>query len=543
MELLKTTNPATNPYPFCFFPVYAPKFTNETFDDLNFHYRPYINGGIWTNGAWQFNHDLDVSGTSVDDGYGFPLVPFFNFFWVIQKVCNYLGYEAKGSWLTDPEVQALVMFNTVALAVKGALPVSISTKYHVWYMTIKDFMLYLKDEMAVSVRFCDSEKAIYFDYFTTIASEPVAADLSDYLLKGYKNEPINGVGYTVSFPETDDQRYSSVIVGNGQAEMSSKAKTLRMVNDNRLYGHTNYDWYLPVTEESGQSLSYFYFKMGLSIKDFPVKNDPILLSFRGMQPSKNLKSYPYGTSIGRNALQQSLGLMALQPNEPNSLFNKQIRPFLEFKDATKRISFELLLSISKASSLKMSQKISIGNADLTPMPYLIEQMTYQLPDHQGYVMAQMQAWPLLPPRNQQAIPPMIWVEIITEELVYFIDVGWFPNPNSVGFVTTNSGVASRQIKFKFWFDQAKTQPAYTSLTVYFRYIQRKHYFDNSGKEIDEQKTVAQSVTAKDQHEIMGQFSWNIFDTDLPATQITNDNEFLGIRLSLQVEPAGGYYII
>ncbi|WP_273210822.1 hypothetical protein [Runella zeae] len=428
--MLRTVDPLTNPWPFCFFPVYNDEFCDKDYDSSGFSYRKYVNAYSY------FPTGRFVPDTATT--YGSPVVPFFYFTHVIRRICDYLGYTPEGAWLDDPGIRALVMYNDVAMDTSGLFAsFTVFTRFHVWQMKLNEFFKLLRDDMGVAVFFDATRQVIVFKTFVEIAQVDVAHDFSAALLKHYVAAPVEQTGISVSFPYDSSDDYSKelpeippYVIGLGENEISMRLTTLPTYSTTlggildklaELAGIPAGKWLVPIAKRKGTALGIQYLDMGIYDITFPPKNvgAPRLLSFFGMRKDTSNRSYPYGSSLSRDAQQNRVSSISLIAYEADSLFHTYVRPYLEFKTFSKKITLKFWLKLSAISRLKLWEKVAVGSADMVMLPYIISKLTYALPDMKGKVIAEMELYPLLPPSDDYIakIPTAnIWVKIEFTEL-------------------------------------------------------------------------------------------------------------------------------
>lgn len=536
--MLTTTNPATNPYPFVFFPVRNETFTDPDYEEKNafitYSHSQYIN---------PFSHIFDSNGSFFVDtqqSIGYPVVPFFYFKWLLEKVCAYLGYTPEGSWLQNEGIKALVLYNEVALDTTPGFfkTCRVSAKYHVWNMKLGDFFRYIRDDMGVGVFFDNYSQRIFFYPYVELAANPTVVDLSDSLLEGYTAEPVNSAGLSINFPKdnTDDHNkeqsaIEAYIIGEGETSVDLTIGTLpMMITEAGLFSQK---MLVPVTKRQGTSLDARYKGMGIYSIEFPPRNapDPKLLMYLGMQPGFGGQLYPYGSSINRNCLQEKVGAFSLLPNVPDSLFHQYVRPYYEFKAFSKRISYNFFLKLTQAMRLKLWQSLQIGSADLTSLTYLIQRFSYRLPEIDGRVMAQLTVWPLLPPPENyypKIQNTLIWVRL---GLVVF-DGGFYPQ-----------GVGAFTVKFDLWAypDASLAATSVKEFPIFYTYTTRGY---NIGSDAIIEETITDSVLCPAN---VGTVSLptpaEFWGSDDPVFQYQNPELYYIVRSSFKLLYSPNYLII
>lgn len=539
----RTLDPLTNPYPFVFFPVKNEDFCDPDFESPEYQYKPYVNNWSTLFGNTFAPDTLTTIGS--------PSVPFFYFTWVVQKICTYLGYTAEGTWLTLPAIKALVMYNEIAIDCSGLWgSFTVNAKYHVWQIKISDFFKLLRDDMGVGVFFDNTRGVVSFYTFNEISAADPVFDLSSDLLKGYAADPVNQAGVALKFPRDTGDAYQKelpaledYVIGKGDTSMSLTIGTLPMTYE-RPYsifgdladtlGVNSVSWMVPVAKRRGVSLNSSYKKMGIYDITFPPETSPPkLLAYYGLQPtSSGLTNYPFGSSLNRNAKQETVGAMSLMPDEPDSLFHTFVRTYYEFKSFSKKITLNFFLKASVVSRLKLWQKVSVASADMPRLSYLVSQLTYRLPDIQGRVVAEATLYPILPPFADYVprIPSgNIWVRV---EFVPFDSTGLYPD--TVGTFT---------VKFRLFTTKEAVLVAWSSLPITLFYQYRTKGYDSSTDSQVQQEYFDSIVVPANATEVSITTPMAFWKSDDPTFHVAFSDELYIVRSSFTLLPGGGYRII
>lgn len=541
--MLRTVDPLTNPWPFCFFPVYNEDFCDKDYDGSGFFYRKYVNA--YTH----FPTSRFVPDTS--STYGSPVVPFFYFTHVIKRVCAYLGYSVEGDWFNNPSIKMLVMYNDIAMDTSGLVAsFTVFARFHVWQMKLNEFFKLLRDDMGVAVFFDATRQIIVFKTFVEIAQADVAHDFSSALLRHYVADPVEQTGVTVNFPYDSSDDYSKelpeippYVIGLGEDSISMRLTTLPTYStklgeifDNlgQFFGIETGKWLVPIAKKRGTALGIQYLDMGIYDVSFPPKNvgAPRLLSFFGMRKDTSNRAYPYGSSLSRDAQQNRVSNISLISYEPDSLFHTYVRPYLEFKAFSKKITLRFWLKLSKIAKLKLWEKITVGSADMVMLPYIISKLTYALPDLKGRVIAELEVYPLLPPSDDYVpkIPTAnIWARIDFTELD---SGGLYP-----------ATVILYSVKFKLYNSRQADTSASSPLPIPLFYQYRLAVYNALNGTYESELKSETIIVEPNNTEVMIPLPLPFWKSDDPQFQISYENQEYIVKSSFQLMPAAGYLIV
>lgn len=540
--MFRTVDPLTNPWPFVFFPVYNEDFNDSSAELTGYSHQNYVNN--WR--TWPVSAFYPDNLSSI----GRPTVPFFYLTWTIKKLCSYLGYTAEGAWLDLPEIKALVMYNEVAMDTSGFWgSFTANAKWHVWQMKINDFFKLLRDDMGVGVYFDAVRGVINFHVFTDQLSAPEAYDLSADLLIGKNIDPVDQSGVTIKFARDTGDAYEKELpqlndytIGIGEKDVTLRLGTLPMtvrrqtsIFTQALAGLADIGtrWMVPIAKRRGITLDATYKKLGNYSINFPPETiPPKLLAYYGLQKDAANKLYPFGSSLSRNVKQEECGPMSLQPDEPNSLFHRYVRPYHEFRSFSKKITLRFFLKLGVLSRLRLWEKVGVGSADMVHLTYLISKLTYQLPGFDGRALAEAVLYPILPP-SADYIPLIpsgnVWVRIA---FVPFDATGL--TPTSVGTFI---------VKFQVYTTKEAVLVALPPLplTLFYTYKTRG-YDDLTGASV-EKESFASIVIPAGQFETQIDTPQAFWKFDDPNQQSAFPDEYYIVRSSFIMLPGAGYRII
>lgn len=530
-----TLNTKTSPWPFVFFPVYNADFTDQkqqsTEEDSTdgFRYNPIVNEyrGSGFVGDYRSENINDLQTVTT---YGNGVVPYFFLWWVIDKVCAYLGYSAAGTWLQDPGMRSLVMYNNVSLSL--TFGVQVWPKYHVWSMKLNEFFQLLRTDLGVGVFFDARQEKVIFHTFVRIAAQTPTLDLSDQRLTGHTIDPVRQGGYTIQFPTVGDSKEDTstaapYVISRGDTAVSMKLSTLPMAIKKRRYSLIiQINMLVPEAKERGQSLDILYNNIKQYSLDLP-NNPPRILAYLGMQPDQLNHLYPMGSSLSRNINQVTVGRISTHPDEPDSIFHQWVRPYWEFKAFSKPITQRFRLKIGQARSARLWEPVLTQSPELLKLPCLIQKIVTKWPAQEGMLTTQTTLWPLIvPPDYTPVIPIGIWVKVKMNLWTAF----------------TSPQARAYNVILQFFFDAAGTMPALVKNNLTFHYsYQTIGYESETGSTKVETVNKAVRLTAP-AVELEAEYLHTIWINDSAALQKDHPDEFYTLPNSFRVTPGAGYRI-
>ncbi len=254
----------------------------------------------------------------------------------------------------------------------------------------------------------------------------------------------------------------------------------------------------------------------------------------GLQKDATLTSFlPLGSSLSRNVKQEECGPMSLQPDEPNSLFHRYVRPYYEFRSFSKKVTLRFFLRLGVLSRLRLWEKVGVGSANMVHLPYLISKayVSVLLSRLYGRALAEAVLYPILPP-SADYIPLIpsgnVWVRVA------FMPIDVSLTPVSVGTFI---------VKFQLFTTKEAVLVALPPLplTLFYSYTTRG-FDDLTGNSVVNENFGSIVIPA-------GQFEAEI-DTpqafwkfDDPSQQSAYPGEYYIVRSSFIMLPGAGYRII
>lgn len=445
-------------YPITFFPVLNYKFQPETLKDNDkYKFNQVVNG--WAKDKFLVDSNMK---------YGRPIVPFLYFTYMLKRICTFFGYTAKGSFINDPEINTWVIYNTQALQSPNIITregLFADLRLHVPYMTISDFFKALRDDLGLSIVFDSTNMQVTFElYKTIIESSTQVTDLSAFTLAGYENDMPDEKGFAIiSYEDSNDLLLKNADPITTKIKKSQKdvKANIGFLTMSRTFNPDSVQqtWLIPRAEQSGNLPSrIFYDESEYYSVSYNHKNEfgLRLLSYHGMQPSSN-GLYPYATSLSSNYEQKKIGNLSFDPTQNDSIYKQLTIPFYQFLANAKRLSYEMLIPLSKAKDIQLTSVYSIKGENQVRIKFLVEQFTFSAPGKHGFLPGKLMVYVIT---NPEPTPNLYSGEIFYVEMIMGNE--W------------TSYIEERQVSYadftiKVWADLAKTVPANpTNLEV--RYV-------------------------------------------------------------------------
>lgn len=451
-------------FPLTFFPLRNEGFFEDSLDETKiagFVRQPYVNA--WTSTGFK----TDTSAVK-----GYPVVPFFYLSWVLQQIFAKAGYSVEGDWLTDPDVQRLVILNQTAISTHqvtlfSPIPHFVTPGMHLPDMTVADFLKGIRQRFGLIYTFNSTTQVVIIRSFTAvIRSRPI--DLTPYVVgkDAYGIKPPSNQGFSVvDFVDSNDELYrdtnNQVITPDGlviggtdtsdRQEVKLSVGSCQMVYETGFLENTK--WTLPTLRLAGNTLDKAYATSDRYVNtDGSLRNGFSLrvISYLGNVASSNGAVYPLGSAGDKNGQQVSVINQSASLLGQKGLWQTILKYFYYFRDQTREVSLRLNLPTGLAASLTLHQPIALSLTGQARRSYLIEKLQSESPGPGGLMVSRLYAL---------SIPDGLDMPIEPVQSHFYVKMSSVQgNPISVSLpmpltfrLTTYS--------ISYWLDQAMTRPA------------------------------------------------------------------------------------
>jgi hypothetical protein len=417
------------------YPVVFPPFFNS--DQVEKDWKPLDSSGNEIGSYARpvlhnlYYPDLDMyTGTLLGHG-DVIFVPMVYTCWLVQHICQKLGFAAQGTLFTDPVLSRLILFNTQSIA--GLDPQTgeylVKVGLHLGDDTIATFFKALRAYLGLSIEVDVTAKKVVFNTYRSLRKTREMVNISAELVPGSQgvDQGIDG-GYVVNTyvddadkylnasidSQTDDQFFfvrkeiaksNSFTTGTKERQVSLEIGTTAM----RMHdGRNSSRWLLPTVQQEGNNADPFFERSG-SYSPYENKNELDksvpeppnawglrMLIYWGMQKNSVAEKYPFASSVSYDSTYNVIGDMSLQPGEPDDIWWIHQMHYYEFLSFSKKITALFRLSLATLSKISTSVPIGFDMVNFVQGRYLLEKFTYELPASQGFVMAKFQGRQLVP---------------------------------------------------------------------------------------------------------------------------------------------------
>jgi hypothetical protein len=193
-----TTSGTASTYDYVFFPYKNPDFYGDTNPD----YGGYVN-------EWDHDNQTFFYNTATNK---YCISPCIYIVYLIQQIFEEHGFTVSGSFLEDPEIRQLVLYNNTALEYNNGAPLNEFNRYlnlqkHIPQATIADFLIGLRKLFALDFHFHRTGKHVEIRTLKSIINIPKYTDWTGKSSRAGLQLTQNFDGYKLSFSgETNNTR-------------------------------------------------------------------------------------------------------------------------------------------------------------------------------------------------------------------------------------------------------------------------------------------------------------------------------------------------
>lgn len=331
---MKTVCQNPDQYPYSFFPVY-----NEKWDLYNYTTHFTINN---------WNHDTQEFSLISFNNRDYTLqVPFFKLKYTLVKLMEVLGFTASGSFVDDPEMDKIYIYNRINAY--GPNKLYDCFVYLPAKITPADFIKIIKERFKITITPDIIKGIVKIESASSILSNPNVLDLTEYLPAVEEIAIPETEGYTITLkPDSDDALWidpnqsqnkyvatNQLIVGDGGKTVELAASTLK--------SKTVSDYQMPTAKQNFSSAQL----------EFQLR----FLKYSGMKAVAGGKFFPQA-----------------EPLELSEADGKWWR----FLNDSKKVKLTFYMPVAVLHNLQSTQRIGFKSKEGTYAEALCEKIIYNL---------------------------------------------------------------------------------------------------------------------------------------------------------------------
>lgn len=317
--------------------------------------------------------------------------PMFNHVWILKEVCRWLGFSAEGSYLEDPFIGSLVIYNTgTRTGEDWKAQKKVRPAQHLPGISISEYLKAIRNDHRAMVYFDTLTKTAYFELSSVILESNNRLDLSDRQLEDSLNIKRQTESSFRLVTKTDDsdelykelQFEKSVIVGydiqNSKEMPLSIGKPF--MRKGMLYGFP--DVRVPVVKQTGNIYTDSYKENQGIYNGGNVfnKNSYALrfLSYKGIQniDPAGIFNIPYATSdhFGNLGLRYT---QALDQGGASGMINQFTLPYYQFYCLSEQVNFKAQMDVLQFFNLQPLQKILLTDRNKVKVEALLDKVVFE----------------------------------------------------------------------------------------------------------------------------------------------------------------------
>ena len=317
--------------------------------------------------------------------------PMFNHVWILKEVCNWLGFSAEGSYLEDPFIGSLVIYNTgTRTGEDWKLQKKVRPAQHLPSISISDYLKAIRNDHRAMIYFDTLTKIAHFELSSVILESIDRLDLGNRQVEdslSIKRQSESSFKLITKIDDSDElykelQFEKSVIVGydleNSKEQELFTGKPF--MRKGMLYSLP--DVRVPVVKQTGNFYSDSYKENQGVYNGGNVfnKNSYALrfLSYKGIQNIDPAGEFniPYATSdhFGNLGLRYT---QSLDQGGASGLINQFTLPYYQFSCLSEQVAFKAEMDVREFFGVQPLQKILLTDRNKVKVEALLDKVVFE----------------------------------------------------------------------------------------------------------------------------------------------------------------------
>ncbi|MEN5054406.1 hypothetical protein [Sphingobacterium kitahiroshimense] len=320
---------------------------------------------------------------------------FFYLTWVIQEVCNYLGFTATGSYLKDDFIRSLIIDNTGAqsgddISTNGLL----NPAQHLPGISISDFFKSLRNDHKVLIYFDSQTRTVHFEKSAKILSQPNRLDISGAQIENslsIKGQSVGAYKLKAKIDDSDDMYKTLPYEGSVIVGYTDTPKEVQMTIGKPFMA--NFDLWeqndvrLPYKQQVGNLYGNFYNKEEYANAynaDNTYNKNPFafrLLSYKGNVSLADTVWIAQATTDDKGSkgviYENSLALGGAK-----GMINRFSLPWYSFFCISEQVELKAKFNVTNFMGINPLQKLFITGENRTKIEALMDRITFE-PNNRG----------------------------------------------------------------------------------------------------------------------------------------------------------------
>lgn len=317
--------------------------------------------------------------------------PMFNHVWILKEVCNWLGFSAEGSYLDDPFIGSMVIYNTgTRTGEDWKVQKKVRPAQHLPGISISDYIKAIRNDHRAMVYFDALTKTAHFELSSVILESNNRLDLGNRQVEdslSIKRQSESSFRLITKTDDSDElykelQFEKSVIVGYDLE--NSKEQELFIgkpfMRKGMLYNLP--DVRVPVVKQTGNVYSDSYRENQGIYNGANVfnKNSYAIrfLSYKGIQNIDPAGEFniPYATSdhYGNLGLRYT---QSLDQGGASGLINQFTLPYYQFYCLSEQVTFMAEMDVMQFFSVQPLQKIMLTDRNKVKVEALLDKVVFE----------------------------------------------------------------------------------------------------------------------------------------------------------------------
>lgn len=333
---------------------------------INHEYINHYDGGTYSQVI------QSTSGAAPEVYYANTFVPYPYLAYVLKEIFKSASVRAVGSWLEDPEIRTLLMYNTYCADGPGvvSLPstlnktnaLTLNLQNHVPDIPISQFLNSLRNQFNLIYYWNTFSNEVSIDSFKDIHASTKYVDWTSKLIGRPGIEITERSGYTFSYEQDSNDAVQIAdnllrhVINGGENAYETRSSLIELLSETD-YVAGGKDWLIHQANQPGNSANFPVPPSAPNSAPFNLR----LLFWRGMQPDSNSNDYPMGTpDLKRfNGTDIPGANYQLYWDGSKGLYNTWWKTYVDLFQKSKLVTVRVQLSLLEVLSIDIRQKVRL----------------------------------------------------------------------------------------------------------------------------------------------------------------------------------------
>ncbi|MGJ1366272.1 hypothetical protein [Sphingobacterium spiritivorum] len=360
---------------------------------------PMITGELLEDNHAFVNYFMNADWIAI----GYKYSPFFYHTWVIREVCKWLGFEAKGSYLEDPFIKTLIIYNTGFRMGQDILfDEKIYPAQHLPDISVADYFKVIRNDHRVFIYFDSLTRTAYFEKSADVLASKESLDVTGSIVAGsfgINGQTTTGYKLTSRIDEADELYETYSYVKAVSVGLSETPKDIPMGAGIPFMWKGTYqnvaNIRMPYTMQQGNFYGPLEQFEAVKNKENTYGRNPFALRFLSWKGQKDIAGMTMGSSTSDDiGVQENITYnQSLSPSGDKGIVSQYCLSHYDFICTSEKVEFKAELDVCQFSNLNPLGKIVIADQTRAKVEALMDKTTFEPRTDGNKIQAKITCYP------------------------------------------------------------------------------------------------------------------------------------------------------